>query len=240
MQLCYPYCEGIANGDTDSVKFVLDAADSAAAISKIDNALKPYDRAIDEAKAKTCARVRRMYPDQFDTLDGIGHYVREFEADNFCCAWNKAYAIFDGKHYDFTLAGVPTSSSRREIDYDRCADHMASEGMTFEQVCHELLGYNLTISNDITGLYVRLLPEWGSMFVGKVKDWQGVESNVAEPMALALFPMSKTLNDTAVSDNAANMAIALENEPGTVCEPRTLYYMHGKPVIMRTKDMRNA
>lgn len=240
MQLCYPYCKGIANGDTDSVKFVLDAADSDAVIAKIDNALRRYDAAIDKAKKNVCGRVARMYPEQFDRLDGIGHYVREFEAENFCCAWNKAYTIYDGKHYRFTLAGVPTSSSKREIDYNGCADWMSSHGESFADICHDLLGYNLTVSNDVTGLHVRLLPEWGSMFAGKVTDWCGHTANVAEPAALALFPMSKTLNDTNTADNASNMAIALQNEPGTVCEPRTLYYMNGKPEIIRTKEMHHA
>lgn len=229
MQLCYPFCEGMANGDTDSVKMVVS---SDTAIDSIDNALAEYSRAVDRAKRKACRRVETGYPEVFSSLDGIGHYVLEFDAEDFCCAWNKAYCIVEGGRFDFTLAGVPTASSRRETDMNRIADSMLASGMTFPQVCDELLGYNLTISNTVTGLNERIFPQWGSVMFERVVDWRGKPANVSEPYALALFPMSKTLNNTDIADNFSNMKVAVSNNPGVKTNVRMLYVKNGKYEVM--------
>lgn len=236
MVSCYPYCDGIANGDTDSVKFIVSSDDARASI---DAALEPYARAIDKAKSRICARVRKMYPDCFSSLDGIGHYVHEFTASYFCCAWNKAYCIMEDGHFDFTLAGIPTSSSRREIDFNRIADMMHADGMPFEDVCRQLLGFNLTISNDITGLNARIIPPWGDVYVNDVTDYLRNTAHVAEPRALALFPLAKTVNSSDIAANHANMSVSLRNDPDIVTIPRTLYFHNGRYRIISNEEMRS-
>ena len=57
----------------------------------------------------------------------------------------------------------------------------------------------------------RKFPEWGETIFRRVTDYQGNTSTVAEPAALALYPMTKTVNDTTSAENATNMIYAIEN-----------------------------
>lgn len=215
MMLCYPYVETCVNGDTDSVKFVIEDAE----LDHVKQALARMDAAIDKAKSDVCSRVRRSYPDQYDPLTDIGHYVLEFSAYRFCAAWNKAYCISEydprdkREHIRFTLAGVPTKK------VNRLADSLVQEGWTFADVCDTFLGYNVTYAHDITGLNARAFPEWGDMYTGKVTDYQGHTSQVAEPSALCLYPMAKTVNDTQNAENATNMQVAVRNRSQVNIEP---------------------
>lgn len=215
MMLCYPYVETCVNGDTDSVKFVIKDAE----LDHMKQALARMDAAIDKAKADVCSRVRRSYPEQYDPLTDIGHYVLEFSAYRFCAAWNKAYCISEydprdkREHIRFTLAGVPTKK------VNQLADSLVQEGWTFADVCDTFLGYNVTYAHDITGLNARAFPEWGDMYTGKVTDYQGHTSQVTEPSALCLYPMAKTVNDTQNTENATNMQVAVRNRSQVNTEP---------------------
>lgn len=224
MQLAYPYCEGIVNGDTDSIKFVCEES----AIDKIDNALSRYGYAIDKAKRKVCERVEKSFPECFSSLDCIGHYEREFIASHFCASWNKAYVISDGKTCEFTLAGIPAGVSHVEMNLNAIANDMLANGSSFDDVCNELLGYNLTIANSITGLNMRAFPEWGAWYTGTITDYKGDSYDVAEPYALALFPMAKTINDTTNPENRGNYDIAYSHNEHIADRPRLLYFARGK------------
>lgn len=219
MELCYPYVETIVNGDTDSVKFVIKDDN----VPKVRKALERMDKSIDKAKDDVCSRVRKCYPGLYDPLDGIGHYVLEFDTLKFCAAWNKAYCISekdprDGKeHIHFTLAGVPSRGA------DVLADKLIGEGWSFGAICDTFLGYNVTYAHDITGLNARSFPEWGDLFVGEVQDYQGKTSRVVEPRALCLYPMAKTVNDTGNSENSQNMVVALRNRPTVNVEPTIIF-----------------
>lgn len=215
MELCYPYVETIVNGDTDSVKFVIREEN----LVKVQQALGCMDRAIDMAKHDVCSRVRRCYPDMYDPLEGIGHYVLEFSTLRFCAAWNKAYCIAETdprdnqEHVRFTLAGVPSKH------VNQLADSLMKQGWSFGDVCDTFLGYNVTYAHDITGLNARSFPEWGDILTLDVADYRGRKAHVAEPAALCLYPMAKTVNDTGNSENAANMWHALANRPTVNIEP---------------------
>ena len=215
MMLCHPYVETIVNGDTDSVKFVIKDEN----LGKVKHALERMDTSIDRARHDVCSRVRTHYPEMYDSLDGIGHYVLEFDTLRFCASWNKAYCISETdprdnqEHIRFTLAGVPTKK------VNKLADSLVKRGWTFADVCDTFLGYNVTYAHDITGLNARAFPEWGSMYVDEVTDYQGHTSKVAEPSALCLYPMAKTVNDTANAENANNMRCALRNRPQVNIEP---------------------
>lgn len=210
MQLLEPYAIDIINGDTDSIKICIPE-------SCRDDAQRALDRlgdAIDAAKDRICKRVMESYPDLFDSLDGIGHYVSEFETDRFCASWNKAYTLQDvskrsGKReFSFTLAGIP---AKRGIN--KLADMLYDDGMSFGEICDKLLGYNVTYAYDLLHLHNRAFPEWGSIVVKDVADYKGITCRVIEPSALALFPMAKTVNDTHKADNHANSLCAEVNRP---------------------------
>lgn len=223
MELCEPYIEHIVNGDTDSVKFTMRES----MLPDVEKALNRYSEAVDRAKTFVCARVKRAYPGFYDPLDGIGHYVLEFSVKRFCASWNKAYAVQDVDKrtgelkFSFTLAGIPARRGANE-----CADYLYSNGWSFARVCNLMLGYNVTYPHSMTLLNARSFPEWAGAYVGAVTDYRGDNARVAEPSALALYPMSKTVNDTANAENAANAAIALRNNPNVNLEPK---------IIVRTK-----
>ena len=230
MSLAWPYAQTIVNGDTDSFKIVV--ADSKA-LDMVKQTQLILAKAIDKGKRDVCARVKREYPDKFNPLDGIGHYVCEFVTDRFCASWNKAYCTHeldkrDGKrHFHFTLAGVPT---RRRISANACfigidglADRYYELGYTFEQVCNIFLGYNVTFANDVIRLNGRAFPEWGDLAYERVTDYLGNTCRVSEPRALALYPMSKTINDTNGNDNRVNLGFALQNNTGVNTKPLLVY-----------------
>lgn len=216
MELAAPYIETIVNGDTDSVKMVIRDDN----LPEVMQALSRMDAAIDSSKDSVCSRVKWKYPRCYDSLDGIGHYILEFSTRKFCASWNKAYCICeedkrDGReHMKFTLAGVPVKTGYAQgHGVNAMADRMIAEGQSFGEVCDTLLGYNVTYMNDITGLNARSFPKWADVFAEEVTDYRGETSRVAEPCALCLYPMAKTVNDCGNRENAVNMERALENRP---------------------------
>ena len=210
MLLMQDHADCFINGDTDSIKVCAEQSE----LESISDSIEVLSGAIDAAKAKVCARVHASYPQLFDALDGIGHYVFEFETDAFCASWNKAYCKYsidkrDGKrHFDFTLAGIPANRGLNQL-----ADSLISKGWTFSQVCNLFLGYNVTFAYDVIKLNARKFPDWGDIFYERVTDYLGNTATVCEPAALAIYPMSKTINDTRNKENAANMHLAFMNNP---------------------------
>lgn len=215
--LVMPHAETLVNGDTDSLKVLCRREE----LPAIDEALDVLAKAIDKGKEKVCARVKYAYPHYYDELRYIGHYVHEFSADRFCASWNKAYCTHeidkrDGKrHFAFTLAGVPTR--RREgkvssfIGVNGIADRLYALGWSFSEICDVFLGYNVTYAHDVIKLNARSFPEWGETVFLDVTDRECKTCKVAEPAALALYPMSKTVNDTSSPDNAQNLVYAKAN-----------------------------
>lgn len=210
MMLAYPHAITCINGDTDSVKFLVDDEN----IGKLEDALGVLAKAIDKAKADVCARVKRCYPEMYNPLIGIGHYIREFETSRFCAAWNKSYIMEDDKgRLRFTLAGLPT----RKVE--GLAERCRQNGLSFSRICNTFLGYNVTYAHDITGLNARCFPGWGDVCDMDIADYKGIKSHVHEPLALCLYPMVKTINDTQRPENAVNMRLALQNNPNVSTEP---------------------
>jgi len=224
MLLCKEHAITYINGDTDSIKMLAEKSD----LQKIERDLKRLSDAIDAAKDKVCMRVKTRYPAQYDALEDIGHYVFEFESDRFCASWNKAYCMQDAdddgiRRFTFTLAGVPTkkrvSAVSSFIGIDGYADRLYKLGYTFEQICNILLGYNVTLANNVIRLNARKFPQWGDMVSERVTDYLGNKSRVIEPSALALYPMTKTLNDTLTPENDVNARIAKSNNASVNLEP---------------------
>lgn len=223
MNLVTPYIETIVNGDTDSIKVICKENN----LSRINDALRDLGAAIDIGKEFVCSRVRAAFPDMYDSLDEIGYYVPEFQVKRFCASWNKAYCLQDENGYSFTLAGIPTRKRENElsafIGINGLADRMHALGMSFDEISSLFLGYNVTYANDVIRMNGRRFPEWGDIFTGKVTDYLGNVSRVTEPFSLALYPMSKTVNDTSSSDNATNMRYALENNSNVNTGHKLIY-----------------
>ena len=220
MYLVTPHVETIVNGDTDSIKVVCEESQ----LDNIETALLRLAFAIDTAKEFVCSRVRCAYADYHDPLDSIGYYVPEFTAKRFCASWNKAYCEQDEKGFSFTLAGIPTRKRQNDfssfIGLNGYADRLYKLGWSFSDVCNLFLGYNVTFAYDTIKLNARKFPEWGEVFADYVTDVNGRTTYVAEPMALALYPMSKTVNDTSSIDNLVNMRYALANNPNVNTTPK--------------------
>lgn len=216
MHLAYPYIETVVNGDTDSIKVVCRESNR----EKVIDALGMYSKAVDNAKRIVLRRVENAYPDYYDELRNIGHYELEFEVKRFCASWNKAYCTHDidprdGKRkFAFTLAGIPARAG-----VNQAADQFHANGMSYGDVCSLMLGYNVTYAHSVILLNARSFPEWGSAYVGSVKDHLGKETKVYEPSALCLYPMSKTVNDTRNFENRINGEIAKANNPNINTEP---------------------
>ena len=95
--------------------------------------------------------------------------------------------------------------------------------MSFEEICNIFLGYNTTFAHDVIRLNGRKFPEWGTYVYTPIVDYTGKSHKVAEPAALALFPMSKTINNTSSHDNNVNLRYALENNPDVSSTPTLVY-----------------
>ena len=231
IELLAPHVENIICGDTDSIKIVLKDSNYKKCIAM----LKKHARALDKAKRAVLKRAKTCYPDMYDPLAGIGHYVFDGEYQAFMCAWNKAYIGLSDGEIHTTLAGVPTSKRTpgKHDSFDDFANALAKK-QGFAKTASTLLAYNVTIDASLTKLNARLRPKtWGSMLEIDVTDYQGKTAHVKAPEAIALFPGLKTIGDTQNPDNAHNAQIALANNPDTNIAPIWIKWRRGKPVIER-------
>lgn len=229
MELVSPYAEQIINGDTDSIKVLTDESK----LDDISHALNRLSNSIDKGKENICKRIKVAFPDLYNELPEIGYYVHEFNSKRFCASWNKAYVTHD---YDkreeryrffFTIAGIPTKRRTNDlfsfIGVNGLADRLFETGLSFKEICDIFLGYNVTFANDIIKLNGRTFPEWGEQVFLDVEDYLGNISRVAEPSALALFPMAKTINDTKSPDNRENMLYAIQNRASINTKNKLIY-----------------
>ena len=202
LQLAEPYIDTCVNGDTDSLKFIIDRK----RIPALESAIQRYSSAVDNAKTIVCKRVKERYPAKYNELEYIGHYVKEFESQRYCASWNKAYCVEENGRYAFTIAGIP-----KRGNVDKLASWMHEQGKSFADICNIMLGYNVTYAYSMIRYNQRAFPEWGEIQGQYVTDYLGNSSYVAEPSMICLYPASKTVNDTLVKENAVNEEIALSN-----------------------------
>lgn len=207
IMLIADHCEGIINGDTDSLKVLIHREK----LADVEKMFKTYSDALTRAKARVCERVKANYPKHYDALNGIGAYEREFEAERFYAAWNKAY-MYDSKgKTKIVLAGIPTD--RGGSSYEKLAETLL-EVCSWDEVCEQLLGYNVTIGNGITKLNDRVIPEFGAWFEGEI---DGI--HVREPAAIAICPAPKTIGGTLEPENRRNCCVSLGNNANISIDP---------------------
>lgn len=201
MLLLQDKVEAFICGDTDSHKIYTRYSSN-----DIENALEPLHIAADKALEKCTAKARKIkewYP-----MDGLGHYECEGECESFMAAWNKSYIQLIHNRIILTIAGIPCSykhklSTGEVVDksYNTLANTLYERGWKFDKIAETLLGYNVTISHNITGLNERVIPKWADI------------DECGEPRALWLYSLNKTIGDTSSKENYINMQYAeLNNE----------------------------
>lgn len=217
-------CEAVINGDTDSVKVWATDAE----IARGEEFLARYAAAVDRARALVTRRVNARYPDNVADLSGIGHYIKEAEFMRYYSAYNKAYMHDD---YSITLAGVPSKSGGKlERGLTAYARDLERQGWTFERIAQTILGYNVTVSWDVTGLNGRNHPGWGERWQGNVTDWRGDAADVDEPEAIGLYPLSKTIGGYDNPENRINAGWAARW--GVETHPRILTWNEGRAEVV--------
>lgn len=216
--------EAVLNGDTDSVK-VWASEDE---IAEGERFLERYADAVDRAREVVTKRVRARYPSKVSDLSGIGHYIQEDAFDRYLSAYNKAYVHDD---YQITLAGVPSKSGGRlERGLTAFARDLEAQGWSFEKVAQTILGYNVTVSWDVTGLNGRNHPGWGERWQGEIRDWRGETHMVDEPEAIGLYPLSKTVGGYDNVENRVNASWA--ERWGVETHPRLLTWVDGRAAVI--------
>lgn len=223
MQLSDGIANGIVNGDTDSVKFIV----SKDRINELNKSLKKLSNAIDNGREKVTARVRKYYPESYIDLAGIGHYIEEFETNKFYAAWNKSYCLIEDGRYSITIAGIPSK------ECEHIADELSRKGRSFNDICTTLIGYNVILSSSVTNLKGRYIPMWGAIANTDVTDYQGIKAHVCEPRAMLLDSMDKIIGDTDKADNAINYIIAKNNNRTIDDSEKYVSIVDGKVEIER-------
>lgn len=222
-------CDGIVNGDTDSIK-VLTTPEK---VSELDAPLKRYAAAVAKGVECTTTRVRKNFPDMVVDLPGLGEYIAEFTTANFYSSGNKAYArTLDDGTVKIVMSGLQTN--RGDNSYNKIANRFMDDGFTFDTVCELMLGYNITVGNGITG---ELLPKpptyWGRYIDCTITDYRGVERSLHVPEVEALVPMPVLFNSDLVAETAVDMQISLNNNPNINTRPTLIDWYKGGLILER-------
>lgn len=202
MELLKDKVSAFVCGDTDSHKLYTKCS-----TQEIEQALKPLHDACDrsiEICTKRARAIKEWYP-----MPELGWYECEGECDALCAAWNKSYITQEDGLIDITMAGVPCNNKFVLADgkivdhsYNKLANMLFKQGRSFDYISSILLGYNVSITHDITGLNARKLPGW-SIF----------DDATGEPSAIFIEPMTKTIGSTRVIENSRNAEYAKRNNP---------------------------
>lgn len=201
------HAKRVINGDTDSIKLLVDKSN----MSAIEAELAKYAGAIDKARAIVTERVRTSYPQKHTELKGVGHYECEAHYTRFYSAYNKAYIAGDDWH--ITLAGVPSlyKGHDGERGLETWARDYVAQGHTWQETAGLVLGYNVCIDADITGLNGRSHPEWASRWNAEVVDYLGYSAYVEEPQGIGLAPMPKVIGGYQNPENRVNAQYAMQH-----------------------------
>lgn len=218
----------VINGDTDSIKVWIKRD----ARPFIEAELAKYGAALDKARHSTTRRVREQYPQYYAELTDIGYYEEEATYKRFYSAYNKAY--ISGDEFHITLAGVPSLFKGKdgERGLEAWARDYIAQGHTWQETAGLILGYNVTIDADISGLNGRHHPGWATRWAAPVTDYNGVTSYVDEPIGIGLAPMPKTIGGYSNVENRINAGYATRH--GYVnTGPCILTWDNGRATVIR-------
>ena len=223
MLLLDDYVENFISGDTDSHKIYTFLNPD-----EVEQLLEPLHtstRLAYEKCIKRASKIRDWFP-----MDELGFYEYEGTCEYYMAAWNKSYMqLIDGRIY-ITLAGLPCNHKiklpdGRVVDhsYNTLANKLLSNGESFDYIASTLLGYNVSVRSIITGLNVRVNPEWATF------------DECGEPCAIYLHSMTKVLGDTSVKDNLINSVYACKNNSDITTELKIIDWPldSENPIIIR-------
>lgn len=227
--LAAPYVNGVINGDTDSVKFIVHESN----LGMLDNALARWGQALDVARALVCQRVEDAFPNVYSDMQGIGYYDLEYLTRDYCAGWNKAYIYrATDKSLKVTIAGVKTSTEdvfRSDVDrtYTDLANLLDID-YCFETAANMILGYNVTVDHSISRQLEHVPPKWGARVRRTVTDYLGNVHEVDAPQVTAHKPIGLVVGNSLDPDNAADMRKAAENNPQLSREAVYIYWEPGQ------------
>jgi hypothetical protein len=163
-------------------------------------------RAID-----TCMhRLRVNFPKLASGLSHVGCFEVEpaTKTDEFYKlhleAWNKArISLDDAGRFHITCAGL----SRPEGAYtiEEWFRDMVDRGYDAGSLMHSVLGYNVTLTNDVCHALEHRKPLFKDRIEEQVTDYQGQSSYVDTHESISLFPTSRKMGDTLKLVNQANV-----------------------------------
>lgn len=195
-------------GDTDSIKIRCDSDVSCADLLE---ALRPLHEATTKAIDVCMARLRENFPSFASSLKDVGCFEVEpaTKTDAFYVAhleaWNKARISLDdcGK-FHITCAGL----SRPEGGYtiERWFADMMARGYEPATLMLSVLGYNVTLTNDVCHALEHRKPLFAERIDTEVTDYLGETREVQAHEAISLFPTSRKMGDTLKTVNADNVA----------------------------------
>lgn len=232
----------ITGGDTDSLKI---ACDTSVTDAMLLDALRPLHDATRDAISRTQVRVRNNFPNLASSLDGVGEFVVEWCNKSKTSkryklhmeAWNKARISLDTDNVvHITCAGISQPSGTYTLSdwmTDMIKDNPEELFRTYAPI---VLGYNKTLSPNLSHLLGTTTPTFDDMFDDDVTDYTGKVSHVRAHEAYCLYPISKTIGDTNVYDNTQNLVWLYKHGITTNTTPMTLDVVDGKPTLTITDN----
>lgn len=197
----------VTGGDTDSLKV---ACMEGITADMLISALEPLHKAITDAIALCQVRTREKFPDLVSDLTGVGCFELEpatRESDAYALhmeAWNKARISIDadGRPH-VTCAGLPQPDGAYTIcDW---LEEMHAAGYDYRDLMPLAIGYNVTITNEISHTLERTRPRYVDTIDMDVTDYLGVTSRVHTYQSIALYDSSRRLGDLMKYTNQRNV-----------------------------------
>lgn len=228
----------ILSGDTDSVKVSIQGG--RLTDKGILKALDPLAKASRKALDMGNARIRKLFPENASSLDGVGCFEiepasRESTRYKFMFeAWNKArISLTDAGEIGVIVAGLSRPAGAYHIEKAIKDFHRA--GYDFEAICQNVLGYDVFISPEITQSLQRNIPDVTARVEEEFIDHRGVKSKVSSYQSIALFPCGKWLGELEKKSNRDNV-IYLSNLGREVDTREKIISIQGNYVIIEVMD----
>lgn len=222
----------VTGGDTDSLKCMVagDVSDP-----ELEAALDPLYGAARAAIGRCMSRVRRLYPEFASELAHVGGFEVEAAGDgtrwdHHMEFWNKARVSESNGHVHVTMAGLSRPLGAYHIE--RFMDDLLASGNSFRDVASLSLGYNANISNEVCYALQTHRPSPESVYDGDVTDYLGVTSHVRTYEAVALYPVSRLLGDTAKEVNNENVEWLRSHGVEVRDDPRDVVLLDGNPAVV--------
>lgn len=202
----------VTGGDTDSLK--ISCPDFITPEMLLD-ALQPLHIATTDAINLCMARLRKTFPKFASTLDHVGCFelepaikgaksARDCAYDYHIEAWNKARISIDSRGAShITCAGLSRPDGLYHIG--TWVDGMLARGFKPDRLLPLVLGYNVTITNEVCHALDHKKPRFGDTYYDIVVDYTGKKATIDTYQAIALYPTNRRIGDLMKNANAENV-----------------------------------